>query len=392
MIKFFTLFFFLIYLYNTVLTMFAIGYKEKKIKKKEDINKFLILIPCHNEQEVIFNTLFKLHKIKYNKDKYLIVPILDNCSDNTKEQVELFIKETRCNNCLPLEVKGGSKPKAINAAVLQLKEKEIWFKYNSIMVLDADNVVDINILSIFNSLMLDGYLILQSRILSHNDESIIAKGFTSSFNFMTYGFQIARNNIGLSASLCGTGFAIKRTIWDEINFANCTTLTEDLEFSVLSIINGYKIKFVPETYVLNQNVDDFKASIIQRTRWCRGHMQVFMAHINKLLIAFIKKPSLQLLDIIMFIITPGKSVVLIFINVLSVINNDSYRMIYVVMILNIYNFMFINYANNYNKKYFIPHILYSISMHYILLIGALTYKKTNWVKTIHKKIEINKKE
>lgn len=34
MIKFFTLFFFLMYLYNTVLTMFAIGYKEKKDKEK----------------------------------------------------------------------------------------------------------------------------------------------------------------------------------------------------------------------------------------------------------------------------------------------------------------------------------------------------------------------
>ena len=387
MIKFFTLFFFLMYLYNTVLTMFAIGYKEKKIKKKEDINKFLILIPCHNEQEVIFNTLFKLHKIKYNKDKYLIVPILDNCSDNTKEQVELFIKNSKATNCMPLEVNGGSKPKALNAAIFKLKEKEIWFQYDSIMILDADNVIDSNMLSIFNSLILDGHNILQSRILSHNDSSTVAKGFTSSFNYMTYGFQIARNKIKLSGTLCGTGFAIKRTIWDEVDFMNCSSLTEDLEFSILSILQGYKIKFVPETYVLNQNLDEFKPSVIQRIRWCRGHMQVCVSCILKLLIAFIKKPSLQLIDSMMFLITPGKSVVFVLINILSIITHSSYISLRVLLILNMYNLIFVYYVNNRNKKYFIPHILYSISMHFIIVIGAITYKKTHWVKTTHKKIE-----
>lgn len=155
---------------------------------------------------------------------------------------------------MPLEVNGGSKPKALNAAIFKLKEKEIWFQYDSIMILDADNVIDSNMLSIFNSLILDGHNILQSRILSHNDSSTVAKGFTSSFNYMTYGFQIARNKINLSGTLCGTGFAIKRTVWDEVDFMNCSSLTEDLEFSILSILQGYKIKFVPETYVLNQKL------------------------------------------------------------------------------------------------------------------------------------------
>lgn len=391
MLKISILFIFYIYLYNTILTIFALKYKAINIEEQENINKFIILIPCHNEGEVIFNTLTELYKTKYNKDKYLIIPILDNCSDNTKEQVELFIKETRCNNCLPLEVKGGSKPKAINAAIFKLKEKEIWYKYNSIMILDADNVIDSNMLSIFNSLMIldNNNVILQARILSHNDSSIVAKGFTSSFNYMTYGFQIARNKIKLSGTLCGTGFAIKRTIWDEVDFMNCSSLTEDLEFSILSILQGYKIKFVPETYVLNQNLDEFKASIIQRIRWCRGHMQVCISCITKLLIAFIKKPSLQLIDSILFLITPGKSILFILVNILSILTHSSYISFKVLLILNIYNFLFIYYVNNYNKKYFIPHIIYSISMHFIIAIGAITYKKTHWVKTMHKKIEIS---
>lgn len=389
MLKILILVIFYIYLYNTLFTVFSFKYKPNHIKEKENINKFIILIPCHNEGEVIYNTLSELYKTKYDTCKYLIVPILDNCSDNTKEQVELFLKNSKATNCMPLEVSGGSKPKALNAAIFKLKEKEIWFQYDSIMILDADNVIDNNMLSIFNSLMIldNNNVILQARILSHNDSSIVAKGFTSSFNYMTYGFQIARNRIKLSGTLCGTGFAIKRTIWDEVDFMNCSSLTEDLEFSILSILQGYKIKFVPETYVLNQNLDEFKPSVIQRIRWCRGHMQVCISCITKLLIAFIKKPSLQLIDSIMFLITPGKSVIFVLINILSIITRNSYISFKVLLILNIYNLIFVYYVNNRNKKYFIPHIIYSISMHFIIAIGAITYKKTHWVKTTHKRIE-----
>lgn len=387
MIKTFNIILFLMYLYNVILTVFSLGYKSSKINTKEDTYKFLILIPCHNEEEVIYNTLLKTYESDYNKKKFLIIPILDNCTDNTKEQVDLFVKDSHCNNCIPIEVVGGSKPKAINRAVTSLKEKETWFKYDSIIVLDADNVVDVNLLSIFNNLMLDGYPILQSRILSQNDDNVVSKGFTSSFNFMTYGFQIARNKINLSATLCGTGFAIKRSIWDEINFTKCDTLTEDLEFSILSVLNGYKIKFVPETYVLNQNVEDFKASVVQRIRWCRGHMQVFMKYIRRLLTAYIKKPSFQLFDSIMFLITPAKSVVL-FITGILLIASDHYITFAIPLVVYIYCLIFVYYVNGYKGKYFIPHILYSISMYFIVIIGAITYKRTKWIKTTHKKIDI----
>lgn len=116
-------------------------------------------------------------------------------------------------------------------------------------------------------------------------------------------------------------------------------------------------------------------------------MQVCVSCILKLLIAFIKKPSLQLIDSMMFLITPGKSVVFVLINILSIITHSSYISLRVLLILNMYNLIFVYYVNNRNKKYFIPHILYSISMHFIIVIGAITYKKTHWVKTTHKKIE-----
>ena len=64
MLKISILLIFYIYLYNTILTIFAFKYKPNHIKEKENINKFIILIPCHNEGEVIYNTLSELYKTK----------------------------------------------------------------------------------------------------------------------------------------------------------------------------------------------------------------------------------------------------------------------------------------------------------------------------------------
>ena len=102
--------------------------------------------------------------------------------------------------------------------------------------------------------------------------------------------------MGLSASLSGTGFSVNRKVFDEIGFMDCTTLTEDLEFSVKAILDDYKIRFIDEQYVLNQNVSKTIPSLKQRLRWNRGHCQTMVKLAPKLLKTFIKKPSLQIFD------------------------------------------------------------------------------------------------
>ena len=209
---------FSIYVYNSIIGVFGLFKKKHNTPKVDDKTKFLILIPCHNEEEVIYTTVKNIYNSDYDKDLFTIVPILDNCSDNSYNEVSKFTKEYSDANCMPLIVKGGSKPKAINEATKILKRTNTWNNYDSIIVIDADNIVCREMLWKFNYFHLLGEKILQCRILSHNDSTLVAKGFTSSFNLITHKLQIARNNIGLSASLCGTGFSVDRHVWDDVNF------------------------------------------------------------------------------------------------------------------------------------------------------------------------------
>ena len=376
-----------LYLYNTLMTLFSFKKYEKPKSMIDSFRQsFDILIPCHNEEDVIYDTLQNIQKIKYPKDYFNVYIIMDNCTDNTLKEFNRFKQDYPFStNINKIIVNGGSKPKALNKAISYLKENNLW-NADNIIILDADNIISDTMLQSYDYYHKMYNDILQCRILSANDNNIISQGFTSSFNFMAYGFQYTRNCIGLSASLSGTGFSIKRDIFDKVGFNKCDTLTEDLEFSILCILNGYKIKYVPEEYVLNQHLESFKPSIIQRIRWCRGHMQTAMKLDKSLLKAFIKKPSFQLIDSFIFLNSPPKFIIYLIANINLILLNIKIIPLWVLILLFVYNTFYVLRCNGYKLKYFIPHFWYSITMQISLLIGTVTYRNKQWVKTVHKKL------
>ncbi|MGL5067864.1 MAG: glycosyltransferase [Sarcina sp.] len=376
---------FFVYLYNTVITLFSWPkFKEKNIKNEKDSATFTILIPCHNEEAVIKDTLDAIELSYYNNNLFNVYVVADNCSDNTVKIVE-SIKATTNINLDYIEVKGGSKPKALNLAVNYLKMNNKWTNDN-IVILDSDNIMSRTLLKTFNSYYLLGNKLMQCKIKSKNDKSFIARGFTSSFNAMNEGFQLARNRIGLSASLSGTGFSIDRKVWDDVGFDNCDTLTEDLEFAVLSILKGYCVKFIYQDYVLNENLDEFKPSVTQRVRWCRGHVQVAMKLNKRILKSFIKKPNIQLFDSFLFLNTPSRAVLYLACSVSTGIEAFRSDLLVVpkiiLLVIFIYNLAFILHCNRYNLKYLIPHIFFALCMYFIIIYGFFTHKNTKWAKTV----------
>ena len=376
-----------LYLYNTLMTIFSFKKYEKPRSMIDSFRQtFSILIPSHNEEDVIYDTLQNIQKIKYPKDYFNVYIIMDNCTDNTLKEFNRFKQDYPFStNINKIIVNGGSKPKALNKAISYLKENNLW-NADNIIILDADNIISNTMLQSYDYYHKMYNDILQCRILSANDNNIISQGFTSSFNFMAYGFQYTRNCIGLSASLSGTGFSIKRDIFDKVGFNKCDTLTEDLEFSILCILNGYKIKYVPEEYVLNQHLESFKPSLIQRIRWCRGHMQTAMKLDKSLLKAFIKRPSFQLIDSFIFLNSPPKFIIYLIANINLLLLNIKIIPLWVLILLFVYNTFYVLRCNGYKLKYFIPHFWYSITMQISLLIGTVTYKNKQWVKTVHKKL------
>ena len=383
MLIFYSIFF--IYVYNIFISLFSFGATTNNLLPTDNSNSFTILIPCHNEENVIYKTLLSILSSSYKN--YNVYIIADSCSDNTVLEANRFISEYRVNNTFNvIQVLGGSTPKALSKADLYLKNNNLW-NDDCIVVVDADNRISPTLLSSFDKYMFSGEEILQARILSHNDNGLIAKGFTCAFNIMTESFQVARNRIGLSAGLCGTGFCIKKDLWDSIGFENCSTLAEDLEFTVLSILSGSKIKFIKEEYVLNQNLEDFKPSIVQRIRWARGYMQVSVKLSLNLIKAFFKKPCLQFFDIFVTINSPSRVMIYAMSNLIYFWYKPSFIPSWIILTLFLYNFIFVLYSNKFNFKYVFPYIFHTICTFFIVVYSVFTFRNYSWTKTFHKSID-----
>lgn len=387
MIKIFLVILLSLLIYETYISLYTFKKQKELILDHTITNTILfgILIACHNEESVIVSNLESISNS--DNTNYEINIFADNCSDNTVVECERFKQHHQSIKLNIFIVNGGSKPKALNQGIQLLKDNNMWV-YDSIIILDADNKVSSTMLSSYNYHH-KLYDILQCRIVSDNDDSLIARSFTASFNITTYRRQICRNNANLSGSLSGTGFSINRKVFDLIDFQNCNTLTEDLEFSILAILRGYMIKFIPTEYVLNQNLDNLKPSLIQRIRWCRGHAQVSNKLSTRLITEFIKCPSLQLIDSFLFINSPY---IITFGGIIfgyTFITRYNYPnwMILSFSIITMYQVLYSFYCNKWKLKYIISEIHYSICMYWCIVIGTLTRKNMKWVKTNHVKID-----
>ena len=85
-------------------------------------------------------------------------------------------------------------------------------------------------------------------------------------------FYRARQTLGMSCMVCGTGFAFKMEVLEPDGW-NTRTVTEDCEFSVQQITAGRTIAFVDRAVFYDEQPSGFATSLRQRYRWVVGAAQ-----------------------------------------------------------------------------------------------------------------------
>ena len=255
------------WLYQLIISACAlIQFKEKPIIKDKK-HKFMMILPAHNEENVIGNLVESLQHLDYPKDLYDIYVIADNCTDNTAK----IAKDMGAIVLERFDEKKKTKGFALQWFLNQkIKENA---DYDAFCVFDADNLVDKNFLTAMNKKLCQGEEIVQGyRDIKNPDDSWISAGYALFYWTMNRFYHLARYNLGLSPLINGTGFMvdfnlIKPTGWDTI------TLTEDIEFSLKNISKGRKLGWATDAIVYDEQPTEFKQSWSQRSRWTVGHLQ-----------------------------------------------------------------------------------------------------------------------
>ena len=267
------------------------------VKLEEKNNKFMAIIPAHNEEIVVGNLIASLQKQNYPKDLYDIYVIADNCTDNTAEVArkagaivyERFDEEHK------------TKGYALDWFLKQKIEENA--PYDAFCIFDADNIVDVDFLKNMNKKLCQGEEVVQGyRDIKNPTDSWVSAGYAIFYWTMNRFYHLARYNLGLSPLINGTGFMVKFDLVKPTNGFDTVTLTEDIEFSLKTIISGKKLGWATDAIVYDEQPVGFKQSWSQRSRWTVGHIQCLKEYTKPLAAAVKEHKTLMNFDGLLYML------------------------------------------------------------------------------------------
>ncbi len=232
--------------------------------------KIAIVVPAHNESAGIAKTLANLCDIAGRDGAACVVVIADNCDDDTA-------KIARTMGARVLERKNSfrrGKGYALDWAFCRLKHE----KFLAYLIIDADTIAEPNLLTAIRARFASGAQAVQTRYTVLNAEQSprtrLAELALLAFNCLR---PRGRHALGLSAGILGNGFALRRSLLEEIPYT-ATSVVEDLEYHLKLVGRGVKVEFADDTAVRGEMPVARHAQGTQRARWEGGRLRMLLDH------------------------------------------------------------------------------------------------------------------
>lgn len=241
-----------------------------------------IMVPAHNEGIVIVKTVQALLALDYPQDRYEIIVINDNSSDNSADLLKNLqqMNPTRALTVINTDKVTGGKGKS-NALNIGLKQA----KGNIISIYDADNTPEHAALRyLVAELLLDDKVgAVIGKFRTRNKNATLLTRFinveTLSFQWMA---QAGRQRLFKLCTIPGTNYVIRRDLLERIGGWDVKALSEDTEISFQVYGMGYKIRFQPLAVTWEQEPQTLDVWFHQRTRWVKGNIYVVLKNAKRL--------------------------------------------------------------------------------------------------------------
>ena len=281
-----------LYSYQIFYAFVALFHKVRPTPPASRNHRYAVLIAARNESSVIAELIDSIQKQKYPKELLDIFVVADNCTDNTADVARRAgaIVYERHNT---VQVGKGYALDYILKLIAQDYGEDA---YEGFFVFDADNLLDENYVAEMNKLFDRGYRVLTSYRNSKNyDSNWLSAGYSLWFLREAKYLNNPRMILGTSCAISGTGFLVHNDIIKKNHGWKHHLLTEDIEFSIDSVIQGEKIGYCGTAKVYDEQPRTWEQSWNQRLRWSKGFYQVFARYGGRLVKGFVKGAPLRLL-------------------------------------------------------------------------------------------------
>jgi cellulose synthase/poly-beta-1,6-N-acetylglucosamine synthase-like glycosyltransferase len=259
--------------------------------------RFAILVPAHNEANVLGPLLHSLEAQQYPRERFEVFVSADHCSDNTAEVA-------RTHGAVVLERHNQArrgKTWNVRWALAHLPVRE----FDAVVIIDADNLAHPDYLAAMNDYLeahpntaaVQGYLDVKNP-----DDTWVTKAIAISYWFSNRFAQGARAQLGLCCMLGGTGMVLRTEAVTQVS--QLASLVDDLELTALLALRGQAVGWCARAIIFDEKPINLTTSLQQRQRWMQGHFWV-LAHFGpRALWSFLASGRLLHLDLLLTLAWP----------------------------------------------------------------------------------------
>ncbi len=252
--------------------------------------RFDVVVPAHNEIAVIERTIRSLRAIDWPADRFRVIVVADNCTDETAAAARAAGAKVMTRHDSVRRGKGYALEFAFAAS-----RQEAWA--SAVVVIDADAEVSKNLLEAFACRIERGahavqvhYGVLNPHASWRTRLIAIAKG---SFHIVR---SRARERFGVSCGVRGNGWCVTHQLLERVPY-QCFSLTEDLEYGIEIGLAGWRVQYADEAHSNADMVSQETLARSQRQRWEAGRFQLVRTRTLALLKAALARRSAVCLDL-----------------------------------------------------------------------------------------------
>lgn len=258
------------YCYQFIFAVVRLAKKRRSFEAKK-LCRYAVLIAARNESAVIGQLIDSIQGQDYPRELLDIYVVADNCTDDTAKIAEARGAAVYERQNKELVGKGY----ALHFLLGKIKEEHSETPYDGYFVFDADNLLD------------PRYVTEMNKVFSSGNKAVTGYRNTKNYgdNWITAGYGLwflreseylnrPRDFLNTSCAVSGTGFLFADELLEKVGGWNYFLLTEDLEFTADMVSRGEKIAYCGTAVLYDEQPRSFKQSIVQRSRWVKGYLQV----------------------------------------------------------------------------------------------------------------------
>jgi hypothetical protein len=261
-------------------------------------SRLLVLIPAHNEAQLIGRCLESLLRQTYPARLFRICVIADNCTDETaavaaRSGAEIMVRD---------QATASGKGQALRWALDRILSRVPTL--DAIVVVDADSVADVQLLRQLEHQLVLGHEVVQGACVVRAESGSPREDLQAAAVALRLDVRFSgRAVLGMPAILAGNGMLLSRRVLTQHPW-NAFTAVEDAEYGLNLRLAGVKTAYARAAIVNTPAASTDRGAYTQSLRWEGGRFALMRAGLGSTLRAMLRTGDWTLLDMVVDLAIP----------------------------------------------------------------------------------------